>query len=100
MFNLTLEGHFKTEHSVSFYAKVLNRSPKTLSNLFAALNYPPPSKVIQNRILLEAKRYFNYSGKTAKEIGYALGFTSPAHFSRFFKQHSGKSISTFKGGRL
>jgi len=96
MFNLLLESHFRTEHEVRFYAKKLNKSPKTLSNLFALFNYPPPSKVIQKRIILEAKRYLYYSDKTAKEISYSLGFTSPAHFSRFFKQHSGHNISRFR----
>jgi AraC-like DNA-binding protein len=96
MFNLLLEGHFKTEHEVQFYAKQLNKSPKTLSNLFALFNYPPPSKVIQNRVIIEAKRYLHYTDKSAKEIAYSLGFASPAHFSRFFKQYSGTSISLFR----
>jgi len=96
MFNLLLETHFKVEHEVQFYAKKLNKSPKTLSNLFALFNYPPPSKVIQNRIILEAKRYLYYSDKTAKEIAYSLGFSSPAHFSRFFKKYSGNSVSLFR----
>jgi AraC-like DNA-binding protein len=96
MFNLLLEVHFKAEHEVQFYAKKLNKSPKTLSNLFALFNYPPPSKVIQNRIILEAKRCLHYSDKTAKEIAYSLGFASPAHFSRFFKKYSGNSISLFR----
>src|SRR5262245_51280670 len=96
MFNLLLESHFRTEHEVRFYARKLNKSPKTLSNVFALFNYPPPSKVIQNRIILEAKRYLYYTDRTAKEIAYSLGFTSPAHFSRFFKQHSGDNVSIFR----
>jgi len=96
MFNLLLESHFRTEHEVQFYAKKLNKSPKTLSNLFALFKYPPPSRVIQNRIILEAKRYLHYTDKSAKEIAYALGFSSPAHFSRFFKLYSGSSVSLFR----
>lgn len=100
MFNLLLEGHFKTEHEVQFYANALNKSPKTLVNLFALLNYPPPSKLIQERIILEAKRHLYYTTKSAKEIAYILGFISPAHFSRFFKQHTGSSISLFRENRI
>lgn len=96
MFNLLLEGHYKNEHEVQFYAQALNKSPKTLSNLFALLGVGSPSKLIKNRIILEAKRYLQYTGKSAKEIAYSLGFTSPAHFSRFFKQHTGNNISAFK----
>lgn len=95
-FNLLLEGYFRTEHEVRFYAGLLNRSPKTLSNLFSLFHYPPPSKLIQQRLILEAKRYLCYTNKSAKEIAFALGFTSPAHFSRFFKLHSGSSITGFR----
>lgn len=96
MFNLLLEGHYKNEHEVQFYAQALNKSPKTLTNLFAMLGVPAPSRLIKDRIILEAKRYLQYTDKTAKEIAYTLGFTSPAHFSRFFKQHTGNSITVYK----
>jgi len=36
-FNLLLEIHFRTRHEVQFYAQTMNRSPKTLTNLFGAL---------------------------------------------------------------
>lgn len=96
MFNLLLEGNFRKEHEVQFYATALNKSPKTLANLFAIFNYPAPSKLIHNRIILEAKRYLHYTDISAKEIAYALGFVSPAHFSRFFKQNTGNNISLFR----
>jgi AraC family transcriptional activator of pobA len=95
MFNLLVECHFKTQHEVQFYANALNKSPKTLSNLFAIFNYPAPSKLIQKRIILEAKRHLQFTDQSAKEIAYMLGFTSPAHFSRFFKQHTGHTISQY-----
>lgn len=96
LFNLLLEQHFREQHEVSFYAAALNRSPKTLANVFARLKYPPPSSLIHRRIIQEAKRYTLYTDKTAKEIAFVLGFASPAHFSRYFKLHTGKSISIYK----
>lgn len=95
-FSLLLEGKFKEEHQVKFYAAALNKSPKTLSNVFALLKQPAPSVLIRSRIILEAKRYLHYTEKSAKEIAYELGFESPAHFSRFFKLYSGTNISAFK----
>ncbi|WP_057938584.1 AraC family transcriptional regulator [Algoriphagus resistens] len=95
-FSVNLESHFKQEHGVSFYAEMLNKSPKTLSNIFSLLKHPAPSKLIQNRIILEAKRYLHYTDKSAKEIAYELGFESPSHFSRFFKMYSGTNISDFR----
>jgi len=99
-FNLLLEVNCRTQHEVRFYANLLNKSPKTLSNHFALFNYPSPSKVIQQRIVQEAKRYLFYTDKTAKEIAYLLGFASPAHFSRYFKQYSGGNISDYKKTEL
>lgn len=95
-FSLLLECSFRKEHGVKFYAGALNKSAKTLSNIFALLEQPAPSRLIQNRIILEAKRYLHYTGKTAKEIAYELGFESPAHFSRFFKMYTGINISAFR----
>jgi hypothetical protein len=34
-FNLSVEMHYRESHQVSFYAKLLNKSPKTLANYFA-----------------------------------------------------------------
>ena len=95
-FSLLLEGDFKKEHEVKFYAAALNKSPKTLCNFFALCNEQSPLKLIHARITLEAKRYLHYTDKTAKEIAYELGFENPEHFSRFFKNNTGKSISTFR----
>lgn len=97
-FSLLLEEHFKEEHQVRFYAEALNKSPKTLSNVFALLKQPTPSALIRERLILEAKRYLQYTDKSAKEIAYELGFESPAHFSRFFKTYAGTNISTFRDG--
>jgi len=95
-FSLLLEGNFRKEHEVKFYAAALNKSPKTLCNFFALCHEPSPLKLIHARITLEAKRYLHYTDKTAKEIAYELGFENPEHFSRFFKVNAGKSISTFR----
>ncbi|HWV70933.1 MAG TPA: helix-turn-helix domain-containing protein [Pseudosphingobacterium sp.] len=95
-FSLLLEGNFKQEHEVRFYAAALNKSPKTLSNVFALLKQPAPSVLIRDRIILEAKRYLHYTDKSAKEIAYELGFESPAHFSRYFKLNTGNNITEFR----
>ncbi len=94
-FNLLVETHFRTEHSVGFYAEKLFKSPKTLSNNFSKLN-TSPLQIIHERIILEAKRLFIYTDKTAKQIAYELGFDDPSHLSRIFKKHTSLSPSDFK----
>jgi len=94
--SLLIDKHYKEQHEVKFYARTLNKSAKTLTNILAIAKLPSPSKLIQSRIIIEAKRHLLYTDKSAKEIAFALGFTSASHFSRFFKQHSGTSITQFK----
>ena len=94
-FNLLVEEHFKSEHSVAFYADKLHKSPKTLSNSFAKLSRSP-LQIIHQRIILEAKRLLTYSNKSAKEIAYEVGFEDASHLSRLFKKHTNLSPSEFK----
>ncbi|WP_205514544.1 helix-turn-helix domain-containing protein [Longitalea arenae] len=95
-FNLLVENHYKKEHSVKFYADQVNRSPKTLSNLFALYNKKSPLAIIQERIILEAKRLLLYTDRSAKEIAYELGFEDAAYFSSFFKKSTEVSPSEFR----
>ena len=95
-FNLLVEGHFRSEHAVSYYAGRLNKSPKTLSNLFALYNNQSPSQIIQERILIEAKRLLSHTDKSAKQITYELGFEDAAYFSAYFKKHTNQSPLEFR----
>ncbi|MFT3823977.1 MAG: helix-turn-helix domain-containing protein [Chitinophagaceae bacterium] len=95
-FNLLVEAHFKSEHSVSFYAELLYKSPKTLSNLFAIYNHKTPSQVIQERISIEAKRLLLYTERSVKQITFELGFEDVAHFSNFFKKLNQSSPLEFR----
>lgn len=88
-FHILVERHFKTKHKVSEYAKKLYKSPKTLSNLFNKAGYPTPLNIINERIILEARRLLLFSDLNAEEIAYELGYKEGAHFSKFFKSHVG-----------
>ncbi|MCW3107537.1 MAG: helix-turn-helix protein [Segetibacter sp.] len=95
-FNLLVEANFKSEHSVTFYAQQLCKSPKTLSNLFAVYDHKSPSQVIQERILIEAKRLLSYTDRPMKQITFELGFEDVSYFSNFFKKHAQLSPLHFK----
>ena len=78
------------------YADLMFKSPKTLSNTFKKLRNQSPLHMIQERIILEAKRQLYYTEKPIKEITYELGFSEPAQFSRLFKNTTGLSPSDFQ----
>jgi AraC-like DNA-binding protein len=96
-FNFLVEIHFRQLHQVQDYARLLYKSPKTLSNLFGKHHVKSPSEIIAERIYIESKRIILYSDTPIKEIGYSLGFSEPAHFTRFFKKmSSGIAPTEFK----
>ena len=95
-FNFLVEKHFREKHSVADYADLLNKAPKTLSNLFKKLGSKTPLQFIQDRLLLEAHRLLRHSEKGVSEIGYELGFNDVQAFSRFFKKQEGISPLDFR----
>ncbi len=95
-YNILVEQHFKEKHQVSDYAEMLFKSPKTLSNFFKKNDAPSPLKIINDRIIAEAKRLLLYSDKSAEEIAYELGYNEPSHFSKFFKKHTNTTPLSFR----
>lgn len=98
-FYVLVDNHFKEKKKVSDYAALLNRSPKTITNLFASYDIPTPLQIIHDRIISEARRLLIYTDKSAKEIAALLGFDDQATFSRFFKKNTGKSITEFRNNQ-
>ena len=95
-YNFLVEKNFKTKHQVTEYAEMLNKSPKTLSNLFKKYNEKSPLQIIQDRTILEARRLLRYSDKSIKEIAHEIGYEDIQSFSKFFKKIEGISPSDFK----
>ena len=95
-FNFLVEGHFRTKHTVAEYADLLNKSPKTLSNIFSKSGFKTPLQYIHERKMLEARRLLQHSERSIKEITFEVGFEDLQTFSRFFKKHEGVSPSEFR----
>ena len=95
-YNLLVETHYRKERQVQFYAAQLNKSPKTISNIFAIYSKKTPLQIIHDRIILEAKRLFYYTDKSVKEISNDLGFDNAANFSSFFKNYTSQNPSDLR----
>jgi AraC family transcriptional activator of pobA len=95
-FQQLVESNFKIHHEASFYAEALKLTGKTLGNITRNVSGRPPSELIKERILLEAKRLLHHSSLSVKEIAYHLGFEDSSYFIRFFKLNTKISPLSYK----
>ncbi|RTQ47794.1 AraC family transcriptional regulator [Hymenobacter gummosus] len=51
------------------------------------------TQLIAERLVQEARALLRHTSWNVAEIGYALGFEEPAHFSTFFRKHTGQAPS-------
>jgi len=91
-----IEENFKTKHSASEYADLLYISPKALAKITKLHFNKTLSGLINERIIIEAKRELYLTDKTVKEIAYELGYQDEYYFSRFFKTNADVSPQTFR----
>lgn len=91
-----IETHFKTKHSASDYADLLNISAKALAKLTKTHFNKTLTDLISERIIIEAKRELYLTNKAVKEIAYELGYIDEYHFSRFFKNNADISPQAYR----
>ncbi|SDW80931.1 AraC-type DNA-binding protein [Lutibacter oricola] len=96
MFKNVLEKNYKTEKSVSAYASKLSISTKQLNKATTTLLDKTPKQIIDERIVLEAKRLLSHSSQSIKEIAYKLNYEEPTNFIKYFKKHTNSTPSEFK----
>lgn len=99
-FRQLLEQNFRRVHTVNEYAEMLNISSRTLTNYVAQSTSRTPLQIINERIVLEAKRQIQHSPLSVKEIGYQLGFEDPSYFVKFFKRLTGKMPREFRRNQM
>ena len=84
-----LEKNFKYHRKVEFYAQEMNITPKYLSAVIKESTGRTASAWIDDYTVLEAKNMLRTSSSTIQEISYDLGFATPSHFAKFFKDKTG-----------
>lgn len=95
-FEALVEAHFTEHLAVKEYANRLAVTPTHLSRVMRQATGQPASAVIEERVIREARRNLAYSNLSVSEIGYALGYNDPAHFSRVFSRATGVSPRAFR----
>ena len=95
-FRKLVDRYFCECRTVQEYAKMMNLTPKYISECVKNQAGVSALSVIHKRIVLEAEHLLHYSKLSIKEISLQLGFLSTSTFSRFFKTLKGCSPQEFQ----
>lgn len=97
---LVIDRYFKEHQPITFYADKLHLTPKQL-NEYSKKGYgKTTTELIQDRIILEAKRLLVHSALTVAQVAAELGYFDNAYFFRFFKKHTGQTPEQFRKEHL
>ncbi len=95
-FRELIEKHFLIEKSIAFYANHYSVSNEALSKKVKALYGKPPTVLIRERWVLEAKKQLHLTYKNINEIAFELGFDDEFYFSKYFKKEVGVSPKKYR----
>ena len=86
---LELVSHkYQTTHEVADFAQLLGISTRKLTDLCNKCSGKGAKEIINGQLIAEAKRSLQFSASPVKEIAFQLNFSTPDHFSHFFKKNT------------
>lgn len=95
-FGMLIEAHLREHWTLPQYAGVLGLTEQRLNEICRRVAGKPPKRLINERLLQEARRLLLYTGQPVSQVGYALGFEDPAYFGRFFLKHVGVAPGSYR----
>ena len=91
-----IEEHFRSWHQVSQYADRLGYSTRTLNRLARQHTGLSAKELIDERVVLEAKRQLSHADASVSEIAEQLGFDDASNFSSYFRRQTRLTPGTFR----
>jgi AraC family transcriptional activator of pobA len=98
-FRQLVEDHYQEHWSIAAYATELAMTQQTLNRVCRAFAGKGALEIVQERMLLAARRHLIYTDASVEAIAYGLGFQDPAYFSRFFQRLAGMAPGQFRQAR-
>jgi AraC-like DNA-binding protein len=95
-FRKLLDADFSRQHQVQHYARTLGMSEKTLSRVCVAAEGVAAKALINQRLVLEAKRLLAHTTLAVQAIGRDLGFEEATNFVKFFRKQAGMPPLAFR----
>lgn len=91
-----VEQHFSEHWPLDRYATALGVTRDHLSRICKSLTKKSALQLLQDRMLLEARRLLAYTPMPVGEIARQLGFEDPAYFTKSFGRALGHSPSEYR----
>jgi YesN/AraC family two-component response regulator len=91
-----IESESSRQKQVAYYAEKMHLTAYQLNSITKASLGKTCSELINDFILLEAKRYLLATSSQINQIAAILGYEDPSYFIRFFKKHTGYSPEAFR----
>lgn len=91
-----LEKDYRTGRTLAEYAKELGVTPTHLTRVCQQVNGKSASRLIQERVLAEARMMLTNTDHKVLEISDKLGFSSAAYFTRLFSAKQGQTPKEFR----
>lgn len=95
-FRRLVDEHYLKLHKPADYAALLAMTTDNLSRRCQHYFKKTPSQLIQERLVLEAKKQLHLTRLSIKEIAFNLQFQDEFYFSRFFKKITKVSPQVFR----
>ncbi len=95
-FRALAEAHYQEQWNVTRYARQLGMTAGRLNRLCREQCGHSASRVLAQRLALEARRRLIYVDIPIARLAGELGFRDAAYFCRFFKRHAGASPRAFR----
>lgn len=91
-----LEAHFTQSRSALFYAEKLQLTYKHLNTICKDLSNKTAKTVIDDFIVLQAKRSLINTQIKSTQLAYTLGFEDATNFTKYFKKNTGLTPKEFR----
>ncbi len=91
-----VEASFQSHLPLTDYAARLGVSVPHLTRTCRQVVGRSAVRIVQDRLMIEARRDLVYSAFSISQIAFRLGFSDPAYFSRFFSKMAGVPPSAYR----
>src|SRR6266702_2713440 len=95
-FRRAVDAKFAQTRSVEDYAEAIGCSAKSLRRACMMACGSSPKALIEQRLILEAKRLLAHTRLTVEAIATEVGFSEPTNFVKFFRRHGGMRPLDFR----